>query len=61
MVEIKVNDMKCGHCVMNIQKALEKEDINGVVSLEKKTVTVDEKDVDLAADCIIKAGYHLDR
>jgi|WetSurMetagenome_2_1015567.scaffolds.fasta_scaffold1932341_1 copper chaperone len=57
MKVIVVDDMSCVHCVARLTEALKKAGISGTVSLEKKTVTVDDKDVRIAEAAIKKAGY----
>lgn len=57
MKEIHVTDMKCIHCQEKIEKALKRKGIKSTIDLENKTVSVEEKDVPTAVDCISSAGY----
>ncbi|MFA6860949.1 MAG: heavy metal-associated domain-containing protein [Bacilli bacterium] len=54
---IKVNDMMCKMCVKHLEDALKKAGVKGTVSLDAKTVTVDDKDGKKAMAAIEKAGY----
>ncbi len=59
MTEIKVPGMHCPMCVKRISEALENAGINAVVSLETKTVSVDEKDVQKAKEEIEDIGFEV--
>lgn len=58
MTTIKVSDMHCMHCQMNIEKALKRKHIKGTVSLENKEVVLDnDADKDAAIKAIQDSGY----
>lgn len=42
MAIIKVSNMMCGKCVQRIEKALNEADITAKITLENKTVEVDD-------------------
>jgi copper chaperone len=57
MTTIKVKEMHCEKCVARITKAFEEEGLKFKVSLEDKTVTVEEDDVDTAKDILEDLGF----
>ena len=57
MAVINVPGMHCVKCVERITKALENEGIKAAVSLENKTVTVNDTDARSAAEAIDDIGF----
>ncbi len=59
MTEIKVEGMHCPMCVKRISDALKEAEIEAVVSLEAKTVSVNEKDVEKAKEELEDLGFEV--
>lgn len=54
MTTLKTEEMSCNHCVERIQSALKKASIAHEISLENKTVLIED------SDCVSKAVDILD-
>lgn len=54
---LKVEDMHCGKCVERITKALLAEGIQANISLDEKTVAVDEASADKAVSILDEIGF----
>ena len=59
MTEIKVEGMHCPVCVKRISDALKEAKIEAVVSLETKTVSVNEGDVERAKEELEDLGFEV--
>ena len=59
MTEIKVEGMHCPVCVKRISDALKEAEIDAVVSLETKTVSVNEGDVERAKEELEDLGFEV--
>ncbi len=59
MTEIEVKGMHCQMCVKRISDALKEAEIEAVVSLETKTVSVNEKDIERAKEEIEDLGFEV--
>lgn len=59
MTEIKVEGMHCAMCVKRISEALKEADIPAEISLENKTVSVDEANVEKAKSEIEDLGFEV--
>ena len=58
MKKFKCEDMMCGHCVARIEEGLKGAGISHSVSLEEKSVTVNEdKDCEKAAQILDDLGF----
>ena len=60
MIELKVENMTCGHCVSTVTKTLKAVDPEATVDvdLEAKRVRVETRQpVDLLTEALDKAGY----
>ena len=60
MIELKVENMTCGHCVSTVTKTLKTVDPEATVDvdLEAKRVRVETRQpVDLLTEALDKAGY----
>jgi len=60
MKELKVPNMHCGMCVERISKALNAEGIAFEISLENKTVTVDEAAVAAVTETLDDLGFDVE-
>lgn len=59
MTEIKVEGMHCPVCVKRISDALKEAEIEAVISLETKTVSVNENDVERAKEELEDLGFEV--
>lgn len=59
MTEIKVEGMHCAMCVKRISEALKEAGIPAEISLENKTVSVDEANVEKAKSEIEDLGFEV--
>lgn len=59
MKKIKVENMNCVNCYKKIQLALLKESIPAIISLENKTVEVEDVYYDEAVKIIKNNGYNI--
>lgn len=59
MTEIKVEGMHCPMCVKRISESLENAGIKAEVSLETKTVSVEDADVEKAKEEIEDLGFEV--
>lgn len=57
MITLKVPGMHCEKCVARITDLFNEEGIKFEISLENKTVTVEEKDVATAKDLLDDLGF----
>ena len=57
MITLNVPDMHCNKCVERITNAFNEEKIKFEISLENKTVSVEEKDVAAAKDLLDDLGF----
>lgn len=57
MTIIKVEDMHCEHCKMNIEKALKRKGISADINLEKHTISLEDEKAKEAIEVIKEAGY----
>lgn len=57
-MKVRVPDISCSHCVLEIQKSLLTNGLNAQVSLIEKAVSFkEEKDLEKVLNAIKKAGY----
>jgi copper chaperone CopZ len=42
MVKLHANDIQCSHCTGRIEKALKKANINAEISLQNKTIEIED-------------------
>lgn len=54
---LKVEEIKCGGCTSRIEKALDKEKIEATVTLENKTVKINEKDLKKTIEILDDLGF----
>lgn len=59
MKEIKIEGMHCAMCVKRISEALKEAGIHAEISLENKTVSVDEANVEKAKNEIEDLGFEV--
>ncbi len=57
MITLNVSNMHCGKCVARITDAFNGENIKFEISLENKTVSVEEKDVATAKEILEDLGF----
>lgn len=57
MVTLKVPDMHCEKCVTRIHETLEKAQIKHEISLDEKTVAVEQGDVDKTRSELEEIGF----
>lgn len=57
MITLNVPDMHCEMCVQRITKALDKESIAFEISLEKKTVSINENDKEDVKEILDDLGF----
>lgn len=57
MITLHVEDIQCSHCTMRIEKALTNAKIKAEISLENKTVKVDEENKNTAMEILDDLGF----
>jgi copper chaperone CopZ len=63
MTTIKVNNMSCGHCVKNIDNALQKLKLEHEINLEQKTLKVEANNLELfdVFEALDEMGYDAEK
>lgn len=57
MVKLHAEDIQCSHCTGRIEKALEKANIKAEISLENKTIKVEEADKSTVLEILDDLGF----
>ena len=57
MITLLANDIQCKHCTMRIEKALNSANIKAEVSLENKSIKIDDKDKNEVMQILDDLGF----